>query len=183
MRPPNSCRFITAFRFVPAWTLGACGMDPSGQCLLWGIGEVEPGGRTRSALPGWSQPVDATLYLRGKRWSVGWRGDFIEVLLRPRRRSYGMAGIGTGLRFQDLRDALRKPQALSRLISILSAPRPLQTIYRHEEPFSIPTAKIRTGLGHRPPALAARLRSISRTWRRRLAPHRARWIYQPQRCR
>src|SRR4051794_14376667 len=25
----------------------------------------------------WSQPVVATLYLRGKRWSVGWNGDFI----------------------------------------------------------------------------------------------------------
>ena len=41
---------------------------------------------------GWSQPVDATLYLRGKRWSVGWNEDFIEVLLRQRRRSYGIAG-------------------------------------------------------------------------------------------
>src|SRR5258707_15609945 len=45
-----------------------------------------------SALPRWSQPVAATLYLRGKRWSVGWNGDFIEVLLRQRRRSYGIAG-------------------------------------------------------------------------------------------
>src|SRR6266404_1573892 len=41
-----------------------------------------------SVLAGWSQPVAATLYLRGKRWSVGWNGDFIEVLLRQRRRSY-----------------------------------------------------------------------------------------------
>jgi DNA-binding CsgD family transcriptional regulator len=40
-----------------------------------------------SGLPRWSQPVDATLYLRGKRWSVGWNEDFIEVLLRQRRRS------------------------------------------------------------------------------------------------
>jgi hypothetical protein len=39
-----------------------------------------------------SQPVAATLYLRGKRWSVGWNEDFIEVLLRQRRRSYGIAG-------------------------------------------------------------------------------------------
>src|SRR6202453_1373508 len=39
-----------------------------------------------------SQPVDATLYLRGKRWSVGWNGDFIEVLQRRRRLSYGIAG-------------------------------------------------------------------------------------------
>jgi hypothetical protein len=39
-----------------------------------------------------SQPVSATLYLRGKRWSVGWNGDFIEGLLRQRRRSYGIAG-------------------------------------------------------------------------------------------
>ena len=38
------------------------------------------------------RPVAATLYLRGKRWSVGWNGDFIEVLLRQRRRSYGIAG-------------------------------------------------------------------------------------------
>src|SRR5947207_13451228 len=34
----------------------------------------------------WSQPVAATLYLRGKRWSVGWKADFIEVLLRQKRR-------------------------------------------------------------------------------------------------
>src|SRR3954468_13942444 len=41
-----------------------------------------------------SQPVDATLYLSGKRWSVGWSEDFIEVVaphggIRPaeRRRS------------------------------------------------------------------------------------------------
>ena len=40
----------------------------------------------------WSQPVAATLYLRGKRWSVGWNGDFIKALLRQRRRSYGIAG-------------------------------------------------------------------------------------------
>src|ERR1700736_3039984 len=45
-----------------------------------------------SALKRWSQPVAATLYLRGKRWSVGWNGDFVEVLLRQRRRSYGIAG-------------------------------------------------------------------------------------------
>src|SRR3984893_1322736 len=45
-----------------------------------------------SADEGWSQPVAATLYLRGKRWSVGWNGDFVEVLLRQRRRSYGIAG-------------------------------------------------------------------------------------------
>ena len=30
---------------------------------------------------GGAEPVAATLYLRGKRWSVGWNGDFIEVLL------------------------------------------------------------------------------------------------------
>ena len=34
---------------------------------------------TTSALEGWSQPVDATLYLRGKRWSAEWNEDFIEV--------------------------------------------------------------------------------------------------------
>src|SRR6202041_1674357 len=45
-----------------------------------------------SAMTRRSQPVDATLYLRGKRWSVGWNEDFIEVLLRQRRRSYGIAG-------------------------------------------------------------------------------------------
>src|ERR1700710_2619558 len=48
--------------------------------------------RLKSALLRWSQPVAATLYLRGKRWSVGWNGDFIKVLLRQRRRSYGIAG-------------------------------------------------------------------------------------------
>src|ERR1700692_3089601 len=50
----------------------------------------------KSGQGGWSQPVDATLYLRGKRWSVGWNGDFIEVLLRQRRRSYGIAGSQSG---------------------------------------------------------------------------------------
>jgi hypothetical protein len=39
-----------------------------------------------------SQPIDATLYLRGKRWSVGWNGDFIEVLPRQKRRNYGTVG-------------------------------------------------------------------------------------------
>src|SRR4051794_40218693 len=29
-----------------------------------------------SEFEGWSQPVAATLYLRGKRWSVGWNGAF-----------------------------------------------------------------------------------------------------------
>ena len=48
------------------------------------------GAPTSSDLPRWSQPVGATLYLRGKRWSVGWNEDFIEVLLRQRRRSYGI---------------------------------------------------------------------------------------------
>jgi hypothetical protein len=48
--------------------------------------------RRMSEDPRWSQPVDATLYLRGRRWSVGWNEDFIEVLLRQRRRSYGIAG-------------------------------------------------------------------------------------------
>jgi hypothetical protein len=44
------------------------------------------------AYPRWPQPVDATLYLSGKRWSVGWNEDFIEALPRQRRRSYGIAG-------------------------------------------------------------------------------------------
>ena len=39
-----------------------------------------------------SQLIDATLYLRGKRWSVGWNGDFIEVLPRQKRRNYGTVG-------------------------------------------------------------------------------------------
>jgi DNA-binding CsgD family transcriptional regulator len=52
-----------------------------------------------SVVEGWSQPVAATLYLRGRRWSVGWNGDFIEVLLRQRRRSYGIAGsVGESLK-------------------------------------------------------------------------------------
>src|ERR1700733_1142251 len=46
----------------------------------------------KSAFLRWSQPVDATLYLREKRWSAEWNEDFIEVLLRQRRRSYGIAG-------------------------------------------------------------------------------------------
>ena len=44
-----------------------------------------------SVLGGWSQPVDATLYLM-ERWSVLWVEDFIEGLLRQRGRSYGIAG-------------------------------------------------------------------------------------------
>ena len=54
--------------------------------------ETSPDVRCSVAIGGWSQPVAATLYLRGKRWSVGWNGDFVEVLLRQRRRSYGIAG-------------------------------------------------------------------------------------------
>jgi hypothetical protein len=42
-----------------------------------------------SVLEGRSQLIDATLYPRGKRWSVGWNGDFIEVLPRQKKRSYG----------------------------------------------------------------------------------------------
>src|SRR5664280_3855804 len=43
----------------------------------------------------WSQLIDATLYLKRKRWSV-WRcgKDIVEVSLRQRRRSYGTAGSG-----------------------------------------------------------------------------------------
>src|SRR5215471_14050504 len=46
-----------------------------------------------SGLPGWSQGVDATLYLRSKGWS-GWRWteDMLEVSMRPRERSCGTAG-------------------------------------------------------------------------------------------
>src|SRR5664280_47452 len=44
---------------------------------------------------GWSQLIDATLYLKRKRWSV-WRcgKDIVEVSLRPRKRSCGIAGSG-----------------------------------------------------------------------------------------
>jgi hypothetical protein len=38
--------------------------------------------RSVSVFGGRSQPVEATLYLRGKRWSAEWNEDFIEVLLR-----------------------------------------------------------------------------------------------------
>jgi hypothetical protein len=43
---------------------------------------------------GWPvQPVDATLQLRGKRWSVRrWIKDLVEVSPRQTRRSYGIAG-------------------------------------------------------------------------------------------
>jgi hypothetical protein len=40
----------------------------------------------------WSQPVAATLDLRGKTLSAGWNGDFAEVVLRQRRRRYGITG-------------------------------------------------------------------------------------------
>src|SRR6185312_4593266 len=53
---------------------------------------------SRSALGRRSQPIDATLYLRGKRWSVGWNGDFIEVLPRQKRRSYGTVGSAESLK-------------------------------------------------------------------------------------
>ena len=80
--------------FIAVWQVGMA------LTALWEqLGDVREGSKTdlgsrpgTSALPRWSQPVDATLYLRGKRWSVGWNGDFIEVLLRQRRRSYGIAG-------------------------------------------------------------------------------------------
>ena len=69
------------------------------ETLLAAVHEFVPGTKrtqrtlvSKSVVGGWSQPVDATLYLRGKRWSVGWNEDFIEVLLRQRRRSYGIAG-------------------------------------------------------------------------------------------
>jgi hypothetical protein len=39
-----------------------------------------------------SQLIDATLYLRGKRWSVVWSGDFIEGLRRQKRQNYGSVG-------------------------------------------------------------------------------------------
>src|SRR5450759_1945461 len=43
----------------------------------------------------WSQLIDATLYLKRKRWSV-WRcgKDIVEVSLRQRKRSCGTAGSG-----------------------------------------------------------------------------------------
>src|SRR6267142_1938550 len=62
-----------------------------GNCYLLAR-SMSPDPSSMSALQRWSQPVAATLYLRGKRWSVGWNGDFIEVLLQQRRRSYGIAG-------------------------------------------------------------------------------------------
>src|SRR6266404_2581788 len=40
----------------------------------------------------WSQPVDATLYLRKKDGVLGWNRDFVEGLRLPRRRNYGTAG-------------------------------------------------------------------------------------------
>src|SRR5690348_9359652 len=41
----------------------------------------------------WFQRVDATLQLRGKRWSVRrWIKDLVEVSPRQTRRSYGIAG-------------------------------------------------------------------------------------------
>src|SRR5271163_1082058 len=64
----------------------------TGRCRIWVKMRNTRCEQMFSALPRWSQPVDATLYLRGKRWSVGWNEDFIEVLLRQRRRSYGIAG-------------------------------------------------------------------------------------------
>src|SRR5260370_42416090 len=45
-----------------------------------------------SALRRWSQPVDATLYLKREMEWAGWVKDFIEGLLRQRKRSYGIAG-------------------------------------------------------------------------------------------
>src|ERR1039458_285000 len=43
----------------------------------------------------WSQLIDATLYLKRQRWSV-WRcgKDIVEVSLRQRRQSCGIAGSG-----------------------------------------------------------------------------------------
>src|SRR5882724_7525165 len=50
-------------------------------------------GRSATSVLTWrSQLIDATLYLKGKRWSVGWDGDFIEGLRRQKRRNYGTVG-------------------------------------------------------------------------------------------
>src|SRR6185437_4623320 len=48
-----------------------------------------------SAIGWWSQRIDATLYLKGTRWSVlRWVRGLVAVLRLPRRRSCGIAGSG-----------------------------------------------------------------------------------------
>ena len=53
-----------------------------------------PDVRVVSASGGWSQPVGATLYLKGKDGVWRWIRDFVEGLQRRRRRSCGIAGSG-----------------------------------------------------------------------------------------
>ncbi len=80
-KPGRTCRFGYPQRtFTPS------------RCPLWVKSGKAQGEHMFSALPRRSQPIDATLYLKGKRWSVGWNGDFIEVLPRQKRRNYGTDG-------------------------------------------------------------------------------------------
>src|SRR5882724_10656353 len=97
MGSPNtasSARRDDSGEMAVAPTAGANSASQARHAAQDGYGHFQTSARsgTISALPRWSQPVAATLYLRGKRWSVGWNGDFIEVLLRQGRRSYGIAG-------------------------------------------------------------------------------------------
>ena len=63
------------------------------------------------AIVGWSQLIDATLYLRGKDGVYRWIDDFVEDLLRQRRRSYGIAG-NVGSRSRQLAGLLVSPRRL-----------------------------------------------------------------------
>src|SRR5450759_1306154 len=67
---------------------GMSALDPKRTNHRWPKSTVVRFGR-------WSQLIDATLYLKRKRWSV-WRcgKDIVEVSLRQRRQSCGTAGSG-----------------------------------------------------------------------------------------
>ena len=87
---PRSMTFSPSLRFG---TIFHC-LHQRNSCTCMSGTRKERSCRSRpcmSVLGGWSQPVDATLYLM-ERWSVLWVEDFIEGLLRQRRRSYGIAG-------------------------------------------------------------------------------------------
>ena len=87
---PRSITFSPSLRFG---TIFHC-LHQRNSCTCMSGTRKERSCRSRpcmSVLGGWSQPVDATLYLM-ERWSVLWVEDFIEGLLRQRRRSYGIAG-------------------------------------------------------------------------------------------
>src|SRR6516164_4655192 len=81
-------------------------LAPHGRAIHPGTKLPFPHVRAMSVIVGWSQAVDATLYLRRKGWSGRrWTEDMLEVSMRPRERSCGSAG-GTESRSRRLGERL-----------------------------------------------------------------------------